>query len=180
MYKNLRKLWRDKTGLAAVEFAFIAPLMILLYLGVVELSDAMIANRKLTTATSTMADLVAQGLTIDDDEMSDILLSAQAIMAPYAAADMQIRVTSVNVNLDGTTVVGWSDAVNMSPLSTGGAYTLPGDIGQPGGSIIVSEATFTHEAMTVAGNMVFGPTITFSDNFYLEPRRTLRVTRDTN
>lgn len=177
--RMLRKLRRDRRGLAAVEFALIAPVMIILYLGIVELSDAMIAHRKVTTAASTAADLVGQALSVNDKDMQNIMASVQSVMAPYDATDMTVRITSVVLSLASPpkATVGWSDATNMSPLNKGAAYTLPGNLGQPGGSIIVAEVTFTHDAMTVAGEMTFGKSLTFSDKFYLEPRRTLQVSR---
>ncbi len=50
----------DRRASPAVEFAFIAPLMISLYLDGVEISDAVAANRKTTIVARTVADLVAQ------------------------------------------------------------------------------------------------------------------------
>ncbi len=59
---RLSQFWRDARGVSAVEFALIAPVMITLLLGSVELSDVMIADRKATSVASTTADLVAQAI----------------------------------------------------------------------------------------------------------------------
>ncbi len=49
MKKKLNLFARDKAGVSAVEFAMIAPVMITLLLGTVELSDVMMADRKVTS-----------------------------------------------------------------------------------------------------------------------------------
>ena len=45
---TLSRLARDRRGVSAVEFALVAPLMIGLYLGCVEISDGVAADRKVT------------------------------------------------------------------------------------------------------------------------------------
>jgi Flp pilus assembly protein TadG len=49
-------LARDTRGVSAVEFALLLPLMIALYLGAVELSQGIAADRKVTLTTRTIAD----------------------------------------------------------------------------------------------------------------------------
>ena len=46
--RPLARLCRDRRGVSAVEFAMVAPLMIALYLGCVEISDGVAVDRKVT------------------------------------------------------------------------------------------------------------------------------------
>ncbi len=138
----LRSLWRRHDGLAAVEFALIAPFAIMLFLGTMELSEAMMVERKVTTATSVTADLVGQALRMNDKDIKDVFAAAQAIMIPYDGQSMTVLITSVNIEPDGTTEVGWSDALNTAPREPGSSMTLPDGIGQSNGSVIVSEISF--------------------------------------
>ena len=52
---------------------FIAPLMITLYLGGVEVSQAVAVNRKTTLVAHTVADLVAQVSKVTNSDMTDVL-----------------------------------------------------------------------------------------------------------
>lgn len=79
----LRRFGRDRRGVSAVEFALIAPFMILLYLGSVEVSLALSIDRKITSISSALADLVAQDDVITDDEITDILNAGAVIVAPF-------------------------------------------------------------------------------------------------
>jgi Flp pilus assembly protein TadG len=54
---------RDRRGVAAIEFAFIAPLLLLLYFGTVDTANWYMAHRRLVLAGSTVADLTTQSAT---------------------------------------------------------------------------------------------------------------------
>ncbi len=167
------KLWRDRRGVSAVEFALIAPFMILLLVGTVELGDVMMADRKVTTVTNTSADLVAQAVQITDGQIADVFAASSAIMNPYDPSSLQITLTSVNID-GSTTLVGWSDGFNAAAYAPGSAFTLPLGLGNDGDSVIVGEVTYTH---TSAVGTLLGGSKTFNDTFYSRPRRTLRVIR---
>lgn len=51
---------RDRQGLAAIEFAFIAPVLLLAYFGTVDVTNWYMAHRRLVVAGSTIADLTTQ------------------------------------------------------------------------------------------------------------------------
>jgi Flp pilus assembly protein TadG len=50
----------DRRGVAALEFALIAPTILLLYLGSIEVTMGLDVNKNLGRATSMVADLVTQ------------------------------------------------------------------------------------------------------------------------
>ena len=51
--RPLRRLLRDERGVSAVEFAMLLPLMVTLYLGGVEVSQAIAVDRKVTLIART-------------------------------------------------------------------------------------------------------------------------------
>ncbi len=75
---------------------------------------------------------------------------------------------------DGTTEVGWSDALNRAPHTPGSPVTLPDGIGRSNGSVIVSEISFDYDSLF---GEYLGSVVAFDHIFYVRPRRTLRVTR---
>ncbi len=60
--REAARLRRGRAGLAAVEFAFILPLMLTLYFGVVVLAQGLEVGRKTQLLSRTLADLTAQTL----------------------------------------------------------------------------------------------------------------------
>jgi Flp pilus assembly protein TadG len=78
--RALRNLGRDRRGASAIEFALLAPLMIGLYIGCVEISEGIAADRKVTLTAGAVANLTAQVTTITPADMSNILAASTAIM----------------------------------------------------------------------------------------------------
>lgn len=56
-YRAFRK---DRGGMAAIEFAIVFPMMLVLYFGIVDVTNLLTVSRKVTLASSTIGDLVAQ------------------------------------------------------------------------------------------------------------------------
>jgi len=56
---KLRVFGRSRTGVSAVEFAIILPVMLLLYIGGVELGDGLAIQFKATLAARTVTDLAS-------------------------------------------------------------------------------------------------------------------------
>jgi Flp pilus assembly protein TadG len=73
---------RDRRAISAVEFAMLLPLMVTLYLGVIEVSQGVGIDRKVTLTTRTMADLASRVTSINNADMSNLLGASAAVMAP--------------------------------------------------------------------------------------------------
>ena len=65
------------------------PLMLTLYLGTVEISQGIGADRKVTLTARTVADLVSQVSSINNADMTNSLNAAAAVMAPFPVEQSQ-------------------------------------------------------------------------------------------
>ena len=72
--KGLKSFWRDRRGVSAVEFALIAPVLVIFYCGLAELTQAMMAQRRLSNIASSIGDLVAQSAQLNDASRDDIFI----------------------------------------------------------------------------------------------------------
>lgn len=169
----LRRLAGNRDGVSAVEFALIAPVMVMLYLGMVEISLALSVDRKVTNAASAIADLVAQDDVITDSEMVNILNASGAIIAPYDVANFSVRISSVSMDLTGNVEVDWSDARGMMARAEGSQPTLPDGVLTNGRSIIWVEVAYAYEApfREITGDF------NIEEEFFLRPRQSLVVSR---
>lgn len=174
MAMRLRTFGQKKDGVSSVEFALIIPMMLMLYFGAVEISNALIADRKLNKTGNAVADLVAQSITVDNGQMSDIFKASAAIMAPYDASTLAIVVTSVVADQNNRLRVAWSDGYNMAPHAVGSSYTLPTGLTTPGSSVIVAEAHYTYTS--AIGEILTGG-LNYKTEYFLRPRRTSAVAR---
>ena len=169
----LRRFGKDRKGVAAVEFALIAPAMILLYCGLVELCQAIIADRKTNHVASAVGDLVSQAETVSSSDLSDIFTIANTIMSPFPTSSLQIRVTSLTANASGTPVVDWSKGYGgFSALTVGQTKTLPMTLAS-GDSMVMSESKYTYTSVL---HYVLPSALSYSEVYYLRPRRSDKVT----
>jgi Flp pilus assembly protein TadG len=75
---------REARGVAAVEFAFVAPIMLLLFVGTIELSAGVSTNRKLSRLSSTIGDLVTQSQSLTQNDLNNIMDVSEKVMYPYS------------------------------------------------------------------------------------------------
>ena len=168
----LRRFSRDRRGIAAVEFAICAPVMILLYYGVAELTLGMMAERRASHAASVVADLVAQTSSTSSAEVTDMFNVGAAILAPFPSAPLKLRVSAVTADANGVAQVVWSRGYGQGGLGTGPVASFPAGLLAANESIIMTEMKYTydsplHEALPNALN--------FAETFYLKPRKSSSV-----
>ena len=173
--KLVRRLQRDTSGVSAVEFALIAPVMVALYLGAAEMTMALNADRKVTGAANAVADLVAQDDFVSDDELDDIYAAGDAILFPNNTADLSLRITSVRMDMDGQVFVDWSEGRGLAPRGEDDVPDLPGGLLAPMDSIVMVEAQFPFNGPFPKDS---GPLVTLTDTAYLRPRRSAWVRRE--
>jgi Flp pilus assembly protein TadG len=168
------RLARDERGVSAVEFAMLLPLMLTLYLGSVEISQGIAADRKVTLTARTVADLVSQTTSINNAEMLNSLNASSAVMAPYPVGNLKVTVTSVKIDAEGKATVDWSDSLNGTPRAKGSSVTVPTALNVPNSWLIWSEVQYSY---TPTIGYVISGTLTLKDQIYMRPRLSDTVNR---
>jgi len=167
LQRPLRRFSGDENGISAVEFALLLPLMMSLYLGAVELSQAIAADRKVTLTARTISDLVAQVSSIDSSGISNSFNASTAVMAPYSVTNLKITVSSVSVDATGKATIAWSCSRNGTARTKGATVTLKSALAVPSTSLIWSEVSYAYTP--VIGYVITGA-LTLSDQIYMRPR----------
>jgi len=165
---------RDERGISAVEFALLLPLMVMLYLGGVEVSQGLTIDRKVTLVARTVADLAAQAQKITNSQMDNILDASTAVMLPYSIGEAKVVVSQVSIDADGVAKIDWSDAKNGTARTPGQTVTLPAALNIPSSSLIWSEVSYDYKP--VIGYVITG-TMKLTDQIYMRPRLSDKVER---
>jgi Flp pilus assembly protein TadG len=190
MLSRIRKFLKARDGLAAVEFALIAPVMGTMLLGTIELCNALECHQKVTMVASSASDLVAQTSKVSTSDMQDIFSAAAAIIAPFSSNGMTIIISSVQSDGTGNGTVAWSQGQTWtngtaSPVQgrsvnstvTPGQnilYTLDtatntlAPCKQNACSVILTEVTYYYTSPV--GKFLLGSQ-KMSDTFYERPRK---------
>ena len=98
MRRSARDLSRDTRGIAAIEFAMVVPLMLVLFFGTVEFSSGVAVDRKVTLMARTLSDLTSQNISVTDTQLTNIFNASTGIMTPYPprAVECQDRGASID------------------------------------------------------------------------------------
>lgn len=177
--RALAPLWRRNDGFAAAEFALLAPVLVLMYLGTVEVTRAVHIDRQFTSATALTAELVAReeelGETQAESEatLEGILDSVEHSMSPYDTTDLRLAIISVKASSDDETdtKVEWSYSHNgHSAPATCSSYTLPAGFVDKGESVIVVESSYVFNALFTAVVPGMSGPMTLTDKSTHSPR----------
>lgn len=110
MFNTLIRLRKDNRGVAAIEMAFIMPFLLFLYFGLIDLTAMISLNRKVTYASSVVADLVTQNSkTVTAADITDYFKAAELVMKPTPITDIRIEVYQYRADDDGTITNQWSE-----------------------------------------------------------------------
>lgn len=182
---RIKTFGKDRRGVAAVEFALLAPMLMMGYFGLAELTEGLMASRKVSAVASTIGDLTAQAASTTPGQISDIFNVGQVLMQPFPTTGqvLTMRISSVTVDASNTPRIDWSEAQGMTPLAKGSAVSLPlatktspSSPNLPfiasGQSVIMAEA---HYQFTSPIAKYLPQTSDLTDTLYLSPRQGTQV-----
>ena len=156
---SVRRFVPTREGVAAVEFAMILPLMLLLYVGMAELSQALANSRKVTLLSRTVSDLVARGTNLTQGAMHDVFAASGSVLAPFSATGARTVVSAVGVYKAGSDFKAYicsswastekaADARNVGLASASANFpAVPEAFKQDGMRYVLTEATMEYVPM---------------------------------
>jgi Flp pilus assembly protein TadG len=171
---RLQRLYRrfaaSTRGVAAIEFAMVAPVLATMFLASFDGGRAIAAYMKLRAATYALASITNQYSTIQSTDMTSIVGATATVMAPYAttASNPVIAISQIFINSNGNATISWSYSQGGTARAKGSSITLPATALQIKSSyVILAEASYT---FTPLFGLFSSAAMTFSDNLYVTPR----------
>ena len=165
---------RDRRANAAVEFAFVVPLMLVLFFGTVEFASGVAAKRKVTLVARTMSDLTSQSSCVNDNDLTNFNTTGRAIMNPFSLTSLQTRVTEIYV--DPATLSGkviWSKGSGMADRAANSSIAVPTALQMGDTYLIYSEVAYQY--VPAVGYVMAKAGVALSDQTYTRPRLSLDV-----
>lgn len=171
---QIRRLWSDRSGVGAVEFALIAPLLLMIYITVFELTIGLSISKRVTRAAGTIADLVTQ----QKDSVSDSFLNsmedvAQSIFVPYGGSTALIKITGITLDGTASPKVAWSwDESGGKPHTTGNTIGIPEKMKVANTFIVHAEVSVPHQLLMFMPGLIPSEmrSITISRDYYYRSR----------
>jgi len=173
--KRIYFLRHDVSGVGALEFALVFPIMLIMYFAIVEITDKTVVSRRVIGVAQTSADLVAQVSSVSNADLTNIFAASTAVLSPYSAKDIKITITSVIADNGNVAKVAWSATHNGTVRAANSTVTLPSGLTTAGSSLIMAEVSYTYTPPL--GKFLTG-SATFTDTAYLRPRRSISVSKE--
>ena len=187
---HLARLGRDRGGVAAIEFAFVAPVLLVTYFMTMEVSQGLEVSKKTGRIAIIVGDLVTQQQSLNKADLDAIMRIGEAVIQPYNRSKPSIYVTAIEITNEDTpkAKVAWSrklvNGAANNYLSVGSTITtVPDELMIAGSFLIRAESSLEYTPVVVwsAGDeAAFGMASAFdkldmSDRYYLRPRMSQKV-----
>jgi Flp pilus assembly protein TadG len=177
-----RRFLAATRGIAAVEFALIMPILLILFLSSFDAGSGIAVYMKVRSATYVLAAVTNTYGTgndaISSANMTTITDAAGDVLAPYPSAPIVVTISQIKATSNTQAKVSWSYSVNGTALTPGNTFTLPANLANNAcGSgnyssshpcyLILSQVSYTYTP--TFGAFMTGP-ISLSDSLYVTPR----------
>ena len=174
---RLASMARNIRGLAAVEFAFIAPILAVMMITLVELTLRYQGVEKFHRYASQAGDLASRTAVLTTADIGDIHSAAERMMQPIEVGEnLTITVTSIGFDSSGTPKILWQrtepDTATPIPVTVSDAAGL----GYAGDTVIRTDARFYYSS---AISTAFGlEDIELIRKMYFRPRSSRVISMD--
>jgi Flp pilus assembly protein TadG len=167
--RSFSQILHQRSGASAIEFAFLAPVLIALYVSSFEITEAYNAAGKILKAAGTVADIVARQPKLDKAFLSEMVDTAEATIAPHTVTGMTLKITGVTIDSAGNAKVLWSwNQAGNAPYVKGSAVTVPDDLRTPSSFLVHAEVSVPHQLLLFLSS---GSTVT-------QDIRTIQLSRE--
>jgi len=171
--------FEDRSGVGAVEFAMLLPLMLVAFFGTVEFSSGLAVDRKVSLVARAIANVTSQGTQATSADLTGYFLAGNKIMTPYAVPNMTISELYIDP-ASGNARVQWSQG--NAPRAISSIVAIPSSLIarnpvtnaiNPSQYVIFSEVNTLYQP---AVGYVMAPSgVTLSDIAYAIPRQSTCV-----
>ncbi len=170
------RLVRDPSGIAAIEFAMIVPIMLVLFFGVVEITNGIAANRDVSIMAHTDADLTSQSPSVQDSDLTNFFAASIGILNPYVTSltDPKLKQTIIEfwVNPGLQARVQWAvNSDGSTALTPGTVVAIPPSLTIANTYVIYSKVTYQYIPTGGIGYVMNKAGVFLTDFAFTRPRR---------
>lgn len=182
--QKLSLLRRDQRGAAAIEFAAVGSLMLLVWVGCAEVVAGVGQKQRVTVAARTVADLATRFESLNNTDKDIVLGAGSVVLRPdNATGRFRVTLAAVNIDKDGVAKVEWSDTTGTAAAhDPNSALALPSDVLRvPNSQLIWCQVSYEYKP--VFGGFAFKTAsgqqemVVLTDRIYMRPRRSDAVVR---
>jgi Flp pilus assembly protein TadG len=173
-----RRFAASTQGVAAIEFAMVLPIMLILLLASFDAGNAIAVYMKVRSATYTLAAITNQYTTIQSTDMDSIVGATPVVLAPFPSAPVVVTISQIKISSASKATVSWSYSLNGTALTQTSTWAVPSALlsnnscGAYPCYLILGQVSYTY---TPSFNFFGKGGIALSDSIYVAPRSSLCI-----
>ncbi len=147
--------------------------MLGLYIGCVEISEGVAADRKVTLTAGALANLTSQVTTLTTADMTNILNASTAIMTPYTGRLGQDLLPENRCHRRSATVTWGASTTGVTARAAVKSSPFRANLAVPNSYLVFSEVSYQYIPVTGFSpgfSHISASGITLSDVMYMAPR----------
>jgi len=166
--------FKNKDGIAAIEFAFIAPIMIFMYFGMAEVATAISVDRQVSHSANVAGDLTTQSETVSAAEMSEIMTATMMVMGIPSSKESSVKIEIASYARDSDdNVIDMGKATLNGPFPTSfNADNLDTRILSDTSGVVVARVIYSYEPLKLRYTST---NFNLTETFMLKPRKSANV-----
>lgn len=173
---KLKQLLHDSSGVGAIEFAILFPILVMLYIGAFEITIGLSVSKRASRAAGSVADIVTQQQNVTKSTLTQISSVANAIFVPYNTTKMQIKLTGITIDASANPKVlwSWTNTSTTAPYTANSAVSgIPADMLKASSFLVRSELSIPYRLLAFSPAFLPGnlQTLTISRTYYYRQRQ---------
>lgn len=177
-FRELRRYCNCRSGLAATEFSLVTTFFLFpVFFGTLEASQLILSNRRLTTASNSIVDIISQAENVSRDDVDALIDSTADLLGEDNLNNISVKVYSIVRDPDDDQVlrVHWARDNHGDESETGQIYTGISDIERvhTASTVLVVEMEHTHTSGIT--DKIFQTPFTFTRTSIRWPRQSFEV-----
>lgn len=169
-----RRFSASTRGVAAIEFAAILPVLLLMFLGSLDAGRAIATYMKVRSAAYTVDAVANQYTTIHDSDMQQILGATSVVLSPFPSSPVTVVISQLSIDKGGKATVSWSDTLNGAARTIGSSVVIPAAVATPNSFLLLGEVSYKYTPLF--GYFGSGA-VTLADSLYAAPRSSDSIAR---
>ena len=167
---DIGTLFKNKSGVSAVEFALLFPVLMLMLTAVYDLGQGVVLSQKVNTASQVIGDLITRKETVANADIDDTINAGELALFPYPTDSFGYDIVSVEFDENGDAFELWRRSFGMDV--TDAPLIAAAGLGDEGEGVVVVSVQYDYVPFF---NNVFINSFVMNERAFLRGRKSFTV-----
>ncbi len=134
-----------REGVAAIEAAFVFPILAVLLVGTYDMGSAILVGQKAVRASQVTADLVARESQVNSSMIDEAIWAGELALQPFDTAGYGVDIVSIGFDDEADAYIEWRETRNMTANSD--VLASVAALAEPGEGVMVVTIQYEYDPL---------------------------------